>query len=158
MSCESRPRLCHADNLAEAIQEIIDWGWIAQRRIAAGRRIVNEFGRAPSRAMLRRAAGNYPRTQCVRLRLIAAALVAACGPVLVHDQGSIEGAVYARNSVLIADYVCTDALSGMASCTGPVASGATINTSTQVTNKSFTITARDAASNVRTKSIVYSVQ
>ena len=68
-----------------------------------------------------------------------------------------EGAVYVRNSTVNADYSCSDALSGIASCTGPVVSGASINTSKKVTNKAFVVTGKDAAGNITKTTVLYSV-
>jgi hypothetical protein len=68
-----------------------------------------------------------------------------------------DGAVYVRNSNVSADYVCSDALSGIASCTGPIVSGASIGTSRKVTNKAFIVTGKDAAGNITKTTVHYSV-
>src|SRR5262245_51785426 len=82
---------------------------------------MNELARVPSRAMLRRAARNYPRTQRVQVRLIAAALVLACGPLQaqtiyrVTDLGSFGGsftrgmAINAAGQVTGQSYTAGDA-------------------------------------------------
>jgi hypothetical protein len=69
-----------------------------------------------------------------------------------------NGAVYARGSVVTASYVCADALSGVASCVGPIVNGATIDTSTARSNASFIVTAKDAAGNQKKVTYKYSVQ
>lgn len=62
----------------------------------------------------------------------------------------IFGAVVASN------YHCTDAISGVASCSGPVPSGANFNTST-LGSKSFSVTAIDNAGNSAATANFYSV-
>jgi hypothetical protein len=53
-------------------------------------------------------------------------------------------------------YSCTDATSGVASCTGPVASGAQFNTSTFGAH-TFTVNATDNATNPSSKTVTYTV-
>jgi hypothetical protein len=69
-----------------------------------------------------------------------------------------DHAVYTLGQAVVADYACTDQPggSGLASCSGPVASGAAIDTAT-VGDKSFTVTATDGAGNVAHASRSYSV-
>ncbi|HEX9823689.1 MAG TPA: CocE/NonD family hydrolase [Actinomycetota bacterium] len=67
-----------------------------------------------------------------------------------------DGASYPRGSDVTASYSCDDAPSGVASCAGPVADGAAIDTSA-AGPASFTVEARDAAGNVRTRTVSYSV-
>ena len=67
------------------------------------------------------------------------------------------GAVYARNQVVNADFRCADTGgSGLASCVGTVADGQAINTAT-LGQKTFTVTARDAAGNIRVRNRTYTV-
>ncbi len=68
-----------------------------------------------------------------------------------------DGASFARNSVVNVDYSCSDALSGIASCSGRIIDGATLDTSRKVTNKAFTVTGKDAAGNVTKTTVRYSV-
>ena len=65
-------------------------------------------------------------------------------------------ATYASNQVVNASYTCTDAMSKVASCTGTVANGKPINT-TSAGTKSFTVTAKDNAGNSVTKTVNYTV-
>ena len=65
-------------------------------------------------------------------------------------------ASYEQNAVVNADYSCTDATAGIASCTGPVASGAPIDTATPGA-KSFAVIATDAAGNTATVTHTYTV-
>ena len=67
-------------------------------------------------------------------------------------------AVYPRGASVLADYRCTDAAggSGIASCAGSVSNGAPIDTATRG-NKTFTVTATDAAGNATTKLVAYTV-
>ncbi len=70
----------------------------------------------------------------------------------------MNGAVYA-NSVVTADYSCSDALSGIGSCSrGRSSTARTIDTSKKVTNKAFTVTGKDTAGNVTKTTVRYSVQ
>jgi pimeloyl-ACP methyl ester carboxylesterase len=68
-----------------------------------------------------------------------------------------EGAVYMVNAVVNAAYGCTDALSGVSTCVGPVASGAAVDTAT-VGDKNFTVNAADAAGNSGATSRSYVVR
>ena len=56
-----------------------------------------------------------------------------------------QGAVYVRGQAVNASYSCGDS-NGIASCAGPVANGAPIDTAT-LGAKSFTVTARDTSNN-----------
>ena len=67
-----------------------------------------------------------------------------------------SGATYALNQSVTANYACSDALSGPAGCTGTVANGAGINTSTAGT-KTFAVNATDLAGNATTASVTYTV-
>jgi sugar lactone lactonase YvrE len=65
-------------------------------------------------------------------------------------------AVFDQDAVVNADYGCDDTLSGIASCAGPVVTGAPIDTTTPGAN-SFAVTATDLAGNTATVTNVYSV-
>jgi hypothetical protein len=67
-----------------------------------------------------------------------------------------EGASYPLGGTAVADYACDDADSAIASCIGPAADGAAIDTST-VGAKSFTVNATDAAGNTATRTHAYTV-
>ena len=67
-----------------------------------------------------------------------------------------SGATYALNQSVTANYACSDALSGPAGCTGAVANGAGIDTSTAGT-KTFAVSATDLAGNATTASVTYTV-
>jgi Tol biopolymer transport system component len=74
----------------------------------------------------------------------------------------VNGAQYVRGSVVKADYFCSDSGSGIASgCAGPVANGATIDTSctTATCTKTFTVSApTDRAGHTGTaKTVTYTV-
>lgn len=66
------------------------------------------------------------------------------------------GATYLLNAGVAAAYSCTDALSGLASCAGPTANGADIDTAT-VGSKNFGVNAADAAGNTASVTHAYSV-
>jgi hypothetical protein len=53
-----------------------------------------------------------------------------------------DGASYALGEAVVADYACSDAASGLATCTGPVADGAALDTTSSGAKK-FTVTAAD---------------
>jgi hypothetical protein len=60
-----------------------------------------------------------------------------------------NGANYLLNASVAANYSCSDATSGVAICTGPVANGANISTN-PIASHSFTVNATDAAGNSAT--------
>lgn len=64
-----------------------------------------------------------------------------------------NGAVYATGQSVIADYSCSDADSGVASCSGPVADGSPVDTSNGV--HSFTVSAQDVAGNPSSSTVTY---
>jgi hypothetical protein len=68
-----------------------------------------------------------------------------------------NGAVYARNSVLTAQFACADPLSGIAACLGTVANGTRISTSTRGT-RTFAVSSLDLAGNTSSKTVSYTVQ
>jgi hypothetical protein len=65
-------------------------------------------------------------------------------------------AVYALDEEVLAAYECSDATAGVDSCTGPVASGALVDTSSSGA-QSFAVTATDLAGNITTVTHFYSV-
>ena len=67
------------------------------------------------------------------------------------------GGSYALNAVVKVSFSCSDSASGVASCTGTLASGAPINTSTAGTF-SFSVMAVDVAGNSTTKTVSYTVK
>jgi Tol biopolymer transport system component len=69
-----------------------------------------------------------------------------------------DHAVYVLGQSVLADYACADQAggSGLASCSGPVAAGAAIDTSS-VGDKTFTVNAADRAGNTASSSRSYSV-
>lgn len=68
----------------------------------------------------------------------------------------VEVPSYKLNEVVLADWSATDALSGLSSSSGTVASGLTLDTSS-IGSKTFTVTATDFAGNTETKTVNYSV-
>jgi hypothetical protein len=64
---------------------------------------------------------------------------------------------YGLNAAAVADYACADSTSGVASCIGPVADGAGINTTTPGT-RSFVVNASDQAGNTASVTRTYLVQ
>jgi hypothetical protein len=84
-------------------------------------------------------------------------------PVSIDKTGPVsqvttpaQGAVYVLNAVVNAAYACTDALSGLIACAGPIAVGAPLDTAT-VGAKTFTVNASDAAGNQGAASHAFSV-
>jgi hypothetical protein len=67
-----------------------------------------------------------------------------------------EGASYVLNQSVAADYFCTDATSGIASCVGDVADGSDIDTSS-IGAHTFTVDAEDNAGNTDSLTHNYSV-
>jgi hypothetical protein len=68
----------------------------------------------------------------------------------------VNGASYALKSRVHASYACSDATSGVDTCSGTVADGAAINTATAGTKK-FTVASTDNAGNKTIQSISYTV-
>jgi hypothetical protein len=63
---------------------------------------------------------------------------------------------YLQGDVATADYTCRDGLSGVAACTGPVADGAGLDTSTPGRHQ-FAVIAQDRAGNAHTLTVAYQV-
>ena len=78
-------------------------------------------------------------------------------PPAVTIKKPASNAVYALNSRELASYTCTDAISGVASCAGPVVDGAGILTS-NAGPQSFSVTGTDVAGNTITKTVNYTVE
>jgi hypothetical protein len=68
----------------------------------------------------------------------------------------MAGATYGLKAKVSASYACSDGGAGMTSCTGPVASGSLVNTSSRGTH-TFAVTAIDTVGNSSTVSVTYSV-
>jgi hypothetical protein len=70
-----------------------------------------------------------------------------------------NNAIYVLNQSVVASYSCIDKTSGVASCAGTVANGASINTSSSMLGQqTFTVTGTDNAGNTITKTVLYSVE
>lgn len=67
-----------------------------------------------------------------------------------------EGAVVQQGAAVAADYTCTDAGSGVASCTGTVADGSAIDTATEGA-KTFTVDGADTVGNTASLTHTYTV-
>ena len=68
-----------------------------------------------------------------------------------------DGANYLLGAGVTASYSCTDALSGIASCTGTLPDGASIDTSTPGSDRSFTVDATDVAGNAASVTHTYNI-
>ena len=86
---------------------------------------------------------------------VCAAPVADTTAPAIQIASPVADAAYALDQVVAASFTCTDA-SGIASCTGTVASGAQIDTSS-AGSKPFCVTAIDNAGNTSTSCVSYSV-
>jgi hypothetical protein len=64
---------------------------------------------------------------------------------------------YIVGQTIVADYSCSDATSGVASCTGPVATGSSFPAGALGTH-TFTVNAQDNAGNTQSVAVTYSVQ
>src|SRR5215469_9069287 len=67
-----------------------------------------------------------------------------------------NGGTYLLNAAVASNFTCSDALSGIASCVGPVANGANFNTSS-AGSRTFTVTATDVAGNQTQVTNTYTV-
>ncbi len=67
-----------------------------------------------------------------------------------------NGSAFTQGQTVVAEYTCTDATAGVASCAGPVADGAAIDTASEGT-RTFTVSATDAAGNTAAHSCTYTV-
>ena len=67
-----------------------------------------------------------------------------------------QARAYTQGAVVAADYTCTDTVSGISSCVGPVPDGDPIDTST-LGPVSFTVTATDVAGNTVEETAEYTV-
>jgi hypothetical protein len=76
---------------------------------------------------------------------------------LVNVLSPLNGFTYQKNQIVFANYNCSDSGSGIASCTGTVAPGQQVDTSTSGGPFTFTVTATDFAGNQTTVTRTYSV-
>lgn len=93
-------------------------------------------------------------TNCTTAGPIGPFMIDKKAPVI--SIGTPTAAIYTLNQVVTASYACTDGGSGVATCTGPVPSGASIDTSTAGLH-SFTVTATDNVGNLSTQTVTYTV-
>ena len=77
-------------------------------------------------------------------------------PPAIELLSPLDGAVYLLKEEVFADYGCSDGGSGLASCGGPVADGAPVDTST-VGEHEFTVHAADRAGNTSAATARYQV-
>ncbi len=76
------------------------------------------------------------------------------GPTITINSPTANG--YSLGTSVAASYTCSDAGSGVATCTGTVSSGSPIDTSS-FGAKSFTVTATDNVGNTSTQTVTYNV-
>ncbi|MEY2470108.1 MAG: serralysin [Actinomycetota bacterium] len=75
---------------------------------------------------------------------------------VINLNSPTQGATYAKNSFVAAQFSCYDTGGGIASCVGTVSNGSALPTGTTGA-KSFTVTAKDLANNTTVKTVTYSV-
>ena len=105
--------------------------------------------------------GDGPHTVTARApdgREVALTVLIDTGPPQIVIAAPAAGAQIVQGQPLTADYSCLDAGAGVepSDCTGPVADGAAIDTST-AGPKTFTVNARDRLGKVATKTVSYTV-
>jgi hypothetical protein len=76
-------------------------------------------------------------------------------PVIQIDTPK-DGATYAKNSAVFAQFTCYDLASDIVSCTGTKSNGSNLPTGT-TGSKSFTVHAEDSAGNTASKTVHYTV-
>ncbi len=88
----------------------------------------------------------------------AAATLAVVGPPTVTISSPVDGSVFTRGQVVSARYACAEDPNGpgIRSCSGPVASGSPIDTSTAAPH-SFTVTATSSDGQTASQTIHYKV-
>jgi len=77
-------------------------------------------------------------------------------PTIAIASPAAGNPVYVLNQPVASNYFCVDGGSGVASCTGPVASGGTVDT-TQLGGRSFTVIASDQVGNTSSLAQAYTV-
>jgi hypothetical protein len=77
-------------------------------------------------------------------------------PPTITITAPANGGTYLLNAAVASNFSCADALSGISTCVGTVASGTNFSTST-VGTKNFTVTATDAAGNQAQVTNTYTV-
>lgn len=77
-------------------------------------------------------------------------------PPVITITAPADGATFLLDEVVAADYTCTDADSGVATCSGPVPSGGNIDTGS-VGAKVFTVNAADNAGNTASLDHTYNI-
>jgi hypothetical protein len=77
-------------------------------------------------------------------------------PPAITITSPADGATFTRGTAVNASYSCTDAVAGVATCAGDVASGSPIDTSTDGVH-SFTVNATDNVGNASTQIVSYTV-
>ncbi|HWL32998.1 MAG TPA: C25 family cysteine peptidase, partial [Gaiellaceae bacterium] len=105
--------------------------------------------------------GDGPHTITARApdgREVATTILIDTGPPQIVIASPAEGTQILQGQPLTADYACLDAGAGVepSACTGPVADGAAIDTST-VGSKTFTVTAQDRLGKSATRTVSYTV-
>jgi hypothetical protein len=126
-----------------AFQEISYFGGGVQTPLLEGPGTYSFYAEAEDRA------GNVSSPSSVRTVLYETT------PPTISLTTPADGAVYAQGQRVAASYTCSDAQSGIASCSGPVASGSDIDTSPGP--HTFTVNASDRASNTSSTTSHYYV-
>lgn len=154
VSCGSADGLWHADNVQIACTAQDDESGLAgasvfvlTTNVAYGSWDANALATGP--ASICDHAGN-----CTPVPVVSGNRIDRSPPAIALVQP--VGSTYLLNDGVLADYTCTDGGSGVGACTGPVASGAQIDTSA-VGGYAFTVTAVDQVGNVGVATVSYDV-
>jgi hypothetical protein len=95
-------------------------------------------------------AGNQEKPNALTLKIDSK-------PPTVTISAPSKGGIYLFNAVVASSYTCSDAVSGVATCNGPVPTGSNFNT-TAVGPNTFTVNSTDAAGNSASVASNYNVQ
>ncbi|HYY94225.1 MAG TPA: SBBP repeat-containing protein, partial [Pyrinomonadaceae bacterium] len=137
---------CTANDTGSGLADPADASFLLSTHVPAGTETANASTDSHAVCDL---AGN-----CTSAGPVAGNRVDKKGPTIAINSPTATG--YSLGTSVTASYTCSDAGSGVATCTGTVSSGSPIDTSS-FGAKSFTVTATDNVGNTSTQTVTYNV-